>query len=211
MTDLLSIRPAGGFGLIMADPPWSYEMRSENGYAKAPEAQYSTMPLAAIKTLPVEALAAPDCLLWLWAVNPQLPQAIEVLQAWGFTFKTAGTWLKRSTRGKVNFGTGYILRSSNEPFLIGTRGSPKTTRATRSAVITHDERFKRTGDWSDIWPNGTVTIEASIREHSRKPDEAYRACEELMPNVQRGELFARQQRAGWTVWGNQTDKFGSVA
>lgn len=208
MTDLLSIRPVGGFGLIMADPPWSYAMFSDKGYAKAPEAQYDTMPLEQIKALPVGALAARDCMLWLWAVNPQLPQAIEVLQGWGFTFKTAGTWLKRSTRGKVSFGTGYILRSSNEPFLIGTRGSPKTTRSTRSAVITHDERFKRTGDWSDIWPNGTVTIEASVREHSRKPEEGYRACEELMPNVQRADLFSRQQRPGWTSWGNQTDKFG---
>lgn len=205
---LLAIRPAGGFGLIMADPPWSYEMRSEKGYEKAPEAKYQTMPLAEIKALPVEALAAPDCLLWLWAVNPQLPQALEVLKAWGFTFKTAGTWLKRSTRGKVSFGTGYILRSSNEPFLIGTRGSPKTTRGTRSSVITHDARFSGTGDWSDIWPNGTVTIEASIREHSRKPDEAFRACDELMPDVRKLELFSRTDRDGWATWGNETGKFG---
>lgn len=203
---LLSIRPAGGFGLIMADPPWSYEMYSAKGYEKAPEAQYQTMPLAEIKALPVEALAAPDCVLWLWAVNPLLPQAIDVLKAWGFTFKTAGTWLKRSTRGKVSFGTGYILRSSNEPFLIGTRGSPKTTRGTRSAVITHDERF--TGEWSDVWPNGTVTIEASIREHSRKPEQAYHACEALMPEVRKLDLFSRTDRTGWTAWGNEAGKFG---
>ncbi len=203
---LLSIRPAGGFGLIMADPPWSYEMRSDKGYAKAPEAQYATMPLAAIKALPVEALAAPNCVLWLWAVNPQLPQALEVLAAWGFTFKTAGTWLKRSTRGKVSFGTGYILRSSNEPFLIGTRGAPKTTRGTRSSVITHDARFH--GPWEDVWPNGTITIEATAREHSRKPDEAYWACEALMPDVQRLDLFSRTDRDGWTAWGEEAGKFG---
>lgn len=206
---LLSIRPAGGFGLIMADPPWSYEMRSENGYAKAPEAQYQTMPLADIKALPVEALAARNCLLWLWAVNPQLPQALEVMAAWGFTFKTAGTWLKRSTRGKVSFGTGYILRSANEPFLIGTRGEPKTTRSTRSAVITHDERF--TGEWSDIWPNGTVTIEASVREHSRKPDEAFQACDDLMPEVRKLELFSRTERKGWVTWGDESGKFGAAS
>lgn len=208
---LASIRPFGGFGLIMADPPWSYEMRSDKGYEKAPEAKYQTMPLAEIKALPVEALAGQDCLLWLWAVNPQLPQALEVMAAWGFTFKTAGTWVKRTTRGKVSFGTGYILRSANEPFLIGTRGAPKTTRSTRSAVITHDERFKRTGDWSDIWPNGTVTIEAAAREHSRKPDEAFRACEELMPKARRLELFSRTDRDGWSTWGNESGKFGSAA
>lgn len=205
-----TLRPVGGFSLIMADPPWSYEMRSDKGYAKAPEFQYATMPLDEIKALPVELLAAPDCLLWLWAVNPQLPQALDVLRAWGFTFKTAGTWLKRSTHGKVQFGTGYILRSSNEPFLIGTRGAPKTTRSTRSSVITHDDRFRGTGDWSDIWPNGTITIEASAREHSRKPDEAFRACEELMPDVRRIELFSRQQRMGWATWGNEVGKFGDA-
>ena len=209
MNPLLSIRPAGGFGLIMADPPWSYEMRSAKGYAKAPEAQYATMALADIKALPVEALAAPDCLLWLWAVNPQLPQALDVRAAWGFTFKTAGTWLKRSKHGKVAFGTGYILRSANEPFLIGTRGNPKTTAGTRSAVVTHEGGFVCDAD--DIWPNGTVTIEATAREHSRKPDEAFRACEDLMPHVQRLELFSRTDRRAWTTWGDEAGKFGGAA
>lgn len=206
---LLSIRPAGGFGLIMADPPWSYEMRSEKGYAKAPEAQYRTMDLAAIKALPVEALAAPDCLLWLWAVNPQLPQALEVMAAWGFTFKTAGSWVKRSKHGKVSFGTGYILRSSNEPFLIGTRGSPSTTRGTRSALVTHEGGFLCAAD--EVWQNHTVTIEATAREHSRKPNEAYEACEELMPDVRRLDLFSRESRPGWTAWGDEAGKFGGAA
>lgn len=209
---LLSIRPVGGFDLIMADPPWSYEMRSDKGYAKAPESQYATMPLAEIKALPVEALAARDCLLWLWAVNPQLPQALEVIAAWGFTFKTAGTWLKRTKGGKVNFGTGYILRSSNEPFLIGTRGNPKTTRSTRSAVVTHSEGFKDAADCSDVFcPFGTVTIEAVAREHSRKPEEAFRACEELMPEARRLELFSRTDRPGWSAWGDEVGKFEATA
>ena len=208
MSDLLSIRPAGGFGLIMADPPWSYSMYSDKGYEKAPESHYATMPLAEIKALPVEALAAKDCLLWLWAVNPQLPQAMDVLRAWGFEFKTAGTWLKRTTHGKVAFGTGYILRSSNEPFLIGTRGSPKTTRGTRSAVFTDAAQDLME---EGVIPQVALTIDAAAREHSRKPDEAYAACEELMPDAQRCELFARQRRAGWTVWGNEVGKFEEAA
>ena len=204
---LLCLRPAGGFGLIMADPPWSYAMFSDKGYAKAPEAQYATMDLAEIKALPVEALAAPDCLLWLWAVNPQLPQALEVMAAWGFTFSTAGTWLKRTTRGKVSFGTGYVLRSSNEPFLIGTRGAPKTTRGTRSAIFTDAAQDLME---EGIIPQVAITIEAPAREHSRKPDEAYRACEELMPDAQRADLFSRQRRDGWIGWGHEADKFGGV-
>jgi len=211
---LLSIRPAGGFGLIMADPPWSYEMFSDKGYAKAPEGQYRTMPLSEITALPVEALAAPDCLLWLWAVNPQLPQAIEVLKAWGFTFKTAGTWLKRTTRGKVAFGTGYILRSANEPFLIGTRGAPRTTRGTRSAIVGSkiDEYYEVLADDSDeLWPRVCITLDAAAREHSRKPDAAFRACKELMPEVRKLELFSRQAREGWAAWGDEAGKFGGGA
>lgn len=94
LASFLALRPAGGFDLIMADPPWSYEMRSEKGYGRAPDAHYTTMPLDDIKRLPVEVLAAPNCLLWLWSVGPMLPQALEVIAAWGFTFKTAGSWAK---------------------------------------------------------------------------------------------------------------------
>lgn len=186
-SEFIALRPAGGFGLIMADPPWSYDMRSEKGYAKSPEAHYRTMDLAAIKALPVELLAAPDCLLWLWALGPQLPQAMEVITAWGFTFKTGGHWAKVGTSGKQHFGTGYILRNAGEPFLIATRGAPKTTRASRSVII------------------------APVREHSRKPDEAFDAASQLMPGVQRLELFSRQNRPGWTSWGDETGKFAEAA
>jgi N6-adenosine-specific RNA methylase IME4 len=179
----IDLRPHGGFDLIMADPPWSFDNFSAKGEAKNAKAQYDCTPIDWIKKLPVEALAADDCLLWLWATNPMLPEAMQVLDAWGFTFKTAGHWVKRTTHGKLAFGTGYILRCAGEPFLIGTRGQPKTTRSTRSV------------------------IEGPIREHSRKPDEAFTAAELLMPDAKRLELFSRQQRAGWTVWGNQIDKF----
>jgi len=110
-------------------------------------------------------------------------------------------------RVSFSFGTGYILRSSNEPFLIGTRGSPKTTRATRSAVISGElgELIQE-----DIWPNPMITIEATAREHSRKPDEAFRACEDLMPEARRIELFSRTDRPGWAVWGDEVGKFGGA-
>lgn len=204
--EFIRLRPAGGFGLIMADPPWSYVMRSEKGYAKAPEGQYQTMPPEEIAALPVEVLAAPDCLLWLWAVNPQLPLALTVMAAWGFTFKTAGTWVKRSIHGKDAFGTGYILRSSNEPFLIGTRGAPRTTRATRSTVASYDDGFHSLDDGGD-WPRGSITIEGIARGHSVKPEEGYAACEALMPGARRLELFSRTNRQGWSVWGNEAGKF----
>lgn len=187
LSEFSALRPASGFGLIMADPPWSYEMRSEKGYGRAPEAHYRTMDLAAIKAMPVEVLAARDCVLWLWALGPQLPQALEVIAAWGFTFKTSGHWAKVGESGKQHFGTGYILRNAGEPYIIATRGAPKTTRSVRSVII------------------------APVREHSRKPDEAFAAAERLMPDVQRLELFSRQRREGWSVWGNEVDKFEGAA
>lgn len=203
----IAMRPAGGFRFIMADPPWSYSMYSDKGHEKSPEAHYATMAPADIKALPMHLLAAKDCLLWLWALNPQVPLALEVLAAWGFTFKTAGTWVKRTTHGKVAFGTGYILRSANEPFLIATRGKPRTTRATRSAVITHDTR----GIHDDDWPIETITIEGAAREHSRKPEAAYAAAEALMPGAHRLDLFSREARPGWRAWGHEAGKFGGAA
>jgi len=178
------LRPVGGFDLIMADPPWRFVNFSAKGAKKGPEAHYQTMTLADIAALPVgEALGARDCLLWLWATNPLLPQALDVLRGWGFTFKTAGHWSKKTVTGKQAFGTGYVLRSAGEPFLIGTIGKPKTTRGTRSV------------------------IEGLAREHSRKPEEAFLAAERLMPDARRIEVFSRQSRPGWAVWGNETTKF----
>lgn len=181
-----ALRPVGGFDLIMADPPWSYEMYSDAGYAKSPDAHYQTMALDEIKAMPVEVLAASDCLLWLWGVGPMLPQALEVITAWGFTFKTQGQWVKQTKNGKQTFGTGYILRNAGEPFLIATRGAPKTTRSVRN------------------------TIFGLARQHSRKPEECFREAEKLMPEAQRIELFSRQRRSGWKVWGNETDRFGAA-
>lgn len=176
--------PEGPFDLIMADPPWRFATRSDKGVTrKGAGGQYDTMTLDEIAALPVATIAARDCLLWMWATNPMLPQAFDVLRAWGFTFKTAGHWAKRTRHGKLAFGTGYVLRCAGEPFLIGTRGSPKTSRSVRSV------------------------IEGPLREHSRKPDEAFAAAEALMPGARRIELFSRQIREGWAAWGAETDFF----
>jgi len=175
-----------GFDLIMADPPWAFDNWSAKGETKNAKAQYECMPLADICALPVGELASGDCVLWLWATNPMLREAFAVIDAWGFTFKTAGTWCKRTRHGKLAFGTGYILRCANEPFLIATTGKPTTTRSVRSVV------------------------EGPVREHSRKPDEAFAAAEAMMPDARRLELFSRQPRPGWSVWGNEADKFAEA-
>ena len=171
------------YGLLMADPPWSFDNYSVKGERKNAKFHYECMSIEDICAMPVGHLASKNCLLWLWATNPMLPQALVAMERWGFQFKTAGTWVKTTRHGKTAFGTGYVLRSANEPFLIGTIGTVKCTRGVRSVVY------------------------GQIREHSRKPDEAYAAAEQLVPHVHRAELFSRQARQGWEVWGNQSQLF----
>lgn len=181
--------PLFRYGLIMADPAWSFDNFSAKGEAKNAKAQYDCEPIDAIKAHPVGQMASRDCVLWLWATNPMLDRAFEVLAAWGFQFKTAGHWVKRGDSGKLAFGPGYVLRCAGEPFLIGVMGNPVWGAKNIRSVI-----------------EGSV-IEAPRREHSRKPDEAYAAAEALVPDVRRLDLFSRQPRAGWDRCGNEADKF----
>lgn len=173
----------GSFDFMMVDFPWQQEMYSKRGEKKAPQGKYRTMTVQEGVSLPVMDLAAPNTVMWMWAINPMLDQAFLLLRAWGFEFKTAGTWLKTTKHGKIHFGTGYILRGSNEPFLIGTRGNPKTTKSVRSGFT------------------------GLARRHSEKPEEAFIAAEKLMPKANRLELFSRTDRPGWQHWGDEVGKF----
>jgi N6-adenosine-specific RNA methylase IME4 len=181
------------YGAILADPPWAYAMRSDKGYEKSPEAHYSTMPLDEIKALPVHQLAGPECLLFMWSTWPHLSQALQVLEAWGFIYITGGSWTKRTPTGKAAFGTGYVLRSSTEPFLVGKLGKPQITSRSERNLI----------EAAEI-PNG---IESLRREHSRKPPEMRAIIERLLPRAHCAELFAREPWPGHDVWGNQVEKF----
>lgn len=172
-----------GYDLIIADPPWSFATWSAKGHGKAPQNHYSCMPLDAIKALPVSQLARGDALLWLWATHPMLPEALGVMAAWGARFVTSGVWVKKTSTGKLAFGTGYRLRSASEPFLIGAWGNPETRPVVRTA------------------------IEGRAREHSRKPDEAFAEAERMMPRAFRCELFSRTSRPGWDAWGDEAGKF----
>lgn len=185
------------YGAILADPPWSYEMRGPTGYEKSPEAHYETMQLADIKALPVGTLASGDCLLFLWSTWPHLQQAMETMTAWGFTYKTGGSWIKRTKHGKTAFGTGYIFRSACEPYLIGTIGNPLIRSRSERNVIEVEEI-------PDL-------IDAERREHSRKPREMREMIGRLCPQYFAAELFGREAWPGHDVWGNQTDRFTQAA
>lgn len=175
------------YGCILADPPWRFANYSAKGEEKNPLAHYDCMTTQDIAALPVGHLAAPDCALVMWATAPMLPEALHVMKAWGFTFKSAGAWAKQSSTGqKWAFGTGYCFRSAAEFFLLGTIGKPKIqSRSVRNLIV------------------------APVREHSRKPECQYEIAEALFQGPY-CEIFSRTNRAGWDCWGNEMGKFGGL-
>jgi N6-adenosine-specific RNA methylase IME4 len=188
----------GSAGCILADPPWQFNSlwggrpkKTPAGYpSRAIDAHYPTMSIKEICALPVGALAAENCVLFLWATWPIMPRALEVIEAWGFTYKTcAFSWMKGdpyrlfADDKTPNAGMGYWTRANTEPCLLATRGRPKRIHAdVRQGII------------------------APRREHSRKPDCVHDRIERLVggPYV---ELFARASRPGWWAWGNEVGKF----
>ena len=142
------------------------------------------MKLADICVLPVADIAAEDCALFLWATYPNLPEAFEVIKAWGFTYKTvAFTWVKRNRKSHGWFvGLGHWTRANAEICLLATKGKPQ--RISKSV---------------------RQIIDAPIEQHSKKPNETRTRIIELMGDVPRVELFARERVEGWDAFGNEVD------
>lgn len=177
------------YGVILADPPWKFQTYSAKGRDRCPDTRhYKVMTKADMMALPILDLAARDCVLLLWVTDPMLSAGMEMLKAWGFTYKTIGFyWTKRNRDGSPFMGNGYWTRANPEQCLLATRGKPKRLNA--------DVRR---------W------IDSPRREHSRKPDEQYKRIERLVggPYV---ELFSRTKRVGWDSWGDQADQFSEAA
>lgn len=166
------------YSIIYADPPWLFRTRGPNTNRRPP---YACMPTEEIASLPVRNIAAEDCVLFLWATYPCLPEAFKVIAAWGFAYKTvAFTWVKTNPSGQgFHFGLGYWTRANPEICLLATRGRP--IRQSRSV------------------PNLVVSRR---REHSRKPDAVRQRIVDLCGNLPRLELFARELVTGWDAWGD---------
>lgn len=188
------------YKVILADPPWGYDDKSLNrGGALR---HYQTMNCQQICALPVSGLAASDCVLFMWATFPKLWEAKDVIAAWGFEYKTcAFVWVKTNKREVVEqasffptdsfdsfWGMGRWTRSNAEICLLGVKGQPK-----RLSGAVHQ------------------IIYAPVSEHSRKPPETRDRIVELMGDVNRVELFARQSTDGWDVWGNEVESTVQVA
>lgn len=161
----------GKYHVIYADPPWSYD---NSGFDQSAEQHYPTMTLDEIKAMPVKEIASTPCVLFLWATVPLLPSALEVMESWGFEYKTHRVWIK--DKGP---GIGWWLYTRHELLLIGTRNGNAHPEERIDSVI--------------IAPAG---------KHSKKPDSVYSDIEQCYKGS-KIELFARQARDGWTSWGNE--------
>jgi N6-adenosine-specific RNA methylase IME4 len=164
------------YGVIYADPPWRFEPYStETGMDRAAENHYPTMALDEIKALAVP--AAKDAVLFLWATAPMLPDALRVIEAWGFKYRSHFIWAKPKA------GTGYWARNQHELLLIGARG--------QIPAPAPGEQF------------ATIIAAADAGEHSEKPSCFREMIAEMYPTLPRLEMFARERFAGWDAWGNE--------
>lgn len=199
--------PTERYGCVLADPPWMHtSIRAGHGNGLAAD-QYACMSTDDICRLDpwVASVTEPRCVLFLWATSAMLPDALRVMAAWGFAYRTvAFTWVKlqpsplkgaalrqamdagraiipyHGSPYLLAFGNGRYTRAGAEFCLLGTRGE--------AAVDSRGER---------------QVIVAPRREHSRKPDEQYTRIEALYPTRRRLEMFARRRRTGWAAWGNE--------
>lgn len=184
------------YDVIYADPPWSYSDKKCNG---ACEAHYSTMKIEDICNLPIKEIAADDCVLFLWTTYPMLAEALKLIEAWGFKYKSIGfQWVKLNKaalafdikkpstlldllKAVSFFGLGRWTRGNTEPCLIAVKGKPKRASASVGQLIF-----------------------APLTRHSAKPPEAREKITQLMGgHLSKIELFARDYADGWDCWGNE--------
>ncbi len=167
--------PEGKYQVIYADPPWKFEFSSSE--PRTVENHYPTMELEEIKALKVP--AADDAVLFLWAPAIKVKEALEVMEAWGFEYRSMMVWVKDV------IGLGYYVRTMHELLLIGRKGSmPFPAPEDRPPSVVSAPRQP---------------------EHSQKPDVFYEIIEKMYPNARRIELFARRKREGWDSWGNEIE------
>jgi N6-adenosine-specific RNA methylase IME4 len=185
------------YQLIAADPPWNFrnwgadEVGITHEHSRGANKHYPTMTIEDICALPVESIAAPDSVLLLWMVWTHLPEALRVIAAWGFEYKTcAYTWVKANPGGMGFFtGMGYYTRANTEACLLATRGKGLE---------------RQVADVGQL-------IYSPVKKHSQKPKEFFWKTDRLFGDVSRVELFARQSQPGWDVWGNEVECTAQLA
>ena len=174
--------PDKKYNIIYADPPWSFKTYSDKGKDRSPDKHYSVMSLQDIKDLPIQDIVDDNCILFMWVTFPLLKEGFEVIDDWGFTYKTvAFNWVKKNKKTNSWFwGLGYWTRANAELCLLATKGTIK-----RQSASVHQ------------------VIDTPIERHSKKPDIVRDKIVELLGDLPRIELFARESAKGWDSWGNE--------
>lgn len=186
--------PNKKYNIIYADPPWDFKNKKTGGsMVSGAASQYKTMKVYDICRLPVDTIAADDCVLLIWWVATQPLEALKVMEAWGFKLKTMKgfEWVKRTKNWKLDFGMGFSTRAGSESCLIAHRGKPKRVSAGVRAVVEARHPTK---------PSGKIL-------HSAKPSIFADEIVKLYGDIPRIELFARDKKDGWDSWG---DELGTV-
>ena len=184
--------PNKQYNVIYADPPWSYyndsdateDCTTNKGLKRPP---YPVLGSKTIKSIPVNKIAAENSILFLWTTDYHLQKSLEVMEAWGFTYKTMGfVWSKKNKNGsQVCFMGAYTLKSGVELCLLGTKGKDANKLTKKNNIRAY--------------------LESPREKHSKKPDEIRNRIVELCGDVPRIELFAREKHEGWDFWGNEVD------
>ena len=206
MSDPFANLPRAHYGAIVADPPWHFRARTALQMSnwtsrRDAEKHYAVMGIDDIKALPVKDLAAKDAHLFIWTTGPCLPKTFEVMEAWGFRYSAvAFTWVK--LKRSFNSYQLRVLPTAESDLHVGLG---LTTRKNAEFCL-----LARRGNARRIAKNVREIILSPVREHSRKPDEAYARVKRYCAGPYL-ELFARAPRKGWDVWGNQTDRFAEAA
>ena len=169
--------PNKKYQVIYADPAWQYD--NTNGFGEGPNGaalHYDVMSCQEICNLPIHSISDKNCVLFLWATVPLMPEAFKVMEAWGFKYKTMLTWRKVNS-----LGLGFWFRGQTEHLLIGTKGEVKCFHSQKPNVI-----------------------QSKVQKHSEKPRQFRALVEEVTKGIgPKIELFARERIEGWDSWGNQ--------
>ena len=177
------------YQIIYADPPWEYKESGSGN--RVVSSHYPTMNIDDIKNLPIQSISDDKCILWLWVTFPRLEQGIEVIKAWGFSYYGLGfDWVKMSKNGKPSWGMGYYTRQNTEICLIGVKKKPN--------------RF------SPLVRNELSVVHSERLAHSEKPSIFREKIVNIIGDVPRIELFARQKTEGWDVWGNEDNESNGI-
>ena len=177
------------YQIIYADPPWEYRQSGSKTNSRGMAKQhYETMKTEKICEIPIRELCTDDCILFLWATFPNYDQALKLMEHWEFIYKTAAfVWVKKNKKSNTNFwGMGAYTRANAEPLLIGVSNRTKAKIQVKSHAV-HQ------------------IVETPIEKHSKKPDIFRHKIIELLWDVPRLELFAREKTEGWDVWGNEVE------